>query len=355
MAWWNPPCQHLKTNPFPKTSSNSLQSVNNINLLKQNASYPDKESGEFSMKYLLLAGLLYHGSLWATAFCPLNEKGDLELPFGYEITSKKSSQSSDLITIEPSKNNPYGGQKQIWKLHRDTQGRIVKIESGLNLPTAQLVQFEIEKRKSEQRRKDAFSDPSYALVPNLSDLQKLSFDPIMKPIKYGGSIELTHESGECAVKAISEKVFDPAQKTSIENPLYDESFCPKIEKAFANMSKDIQECSDKSDREKHLLAQIRNSPSQTMVAHSSLPDEIDRKIGRTTTGMGGGGGSPAIGRSIASIQTHDSSFDMHSHLMTKGDSNLNMRDLNKICETRAQVEVRRTSNSDNSPAKARKN
>ncbi|MFA5583883.1 MAG: hypothetical protein WDA09_06680 [Bacteriovoracaceae bacterium] len=302
------------------------------------------------MKNFALATLIIFPSAYASTMCPLTDKGEVDLPFGYEITSKKTTKQTDTITIAPSKENPYGGHKQIWKLHKDSLGRIVKIESGLNAPSSQLVQFEIEKRKAEQKHKDAFKSPSYGLVPTLVDLQKLSFDPTLRPIKYGGSIELVHDSGECSVKNITEKVFDPAQKITIENHLYDESFCPKVEKIFSQISRDIQECSDKTDRHNQILAQIRSNNPETMVASSSL-SEIDRKTSSLTSGVGGGGGSPAIGRSIASIPNYEtSSFNIQAHLMANGESSLSIKDLSKICEARSLTQVRRTSNNDNAPA-----
>lgn len=308
------------------------------------------------MKNFALATLILFPSAYASTMCPLTDKGEVILPFGYEISSKKTTKEADIVTIEPSKVNPYGGPKQVWKLHKDSQGRIVKIESGLNTPNSQLVQFEIQKRKAEQKKSEAFKDPSFNLVPTLGDLQKLSFDPTMRPIKYGGSIELTHDSGECSVKSIKEKVFDPTQKTAIENPLYDESFCPKVEKAFAQISRDIQECSDKADRHSQILARIRNNQSETMMASSTSP--ALNEITSVTSGAGGGGGSPAIGRSVASIPSPDSpSFDMQAHLMISSESNISIKDLNKICEARSMAQVRRTSNNDNAPysGRAKKN
>lgn len=300
---------------------------------------------------------LISGAVSASSLCPLTEKGDLQLPFGYEITSKQSKKEFDLISIGPSKDNPYGGARQVWKLTKDSQGRIIRIESGLTQPTSQFVQFEIERRKHEQKNKEVFKEGSRNIVPTLSDLNKISFDPVMKPIKYGGSIEMTHDSGVCTVTSISEKTFDPAQKTSLETSLYNETYCPKVMKAFAEVSRQAQECSDRSDRFNQILADIRNQPSESMVANSALPASDRLKTTYLTSGAGGGGGSPMIGRSIASItpieETH---FDVSAHLMISSSNSLSLKEVNKLCEIRSVAEIRRISNDDLSPtSKARSN
>lgn len=301
------------------------------------------------MKNLALIALILFPSAYGSSICPL-KGNELELPFGYEITSKKTTKEADLIVLEPSKNNPYGGAKQTWKLYKDSMGRIIKIESGLTTPTSQLVQFEIEKRRHNQTNKELYRDNENSnLVPSLSDLKKLTNDPIHRPIKYGGIVEMSHENGECIVTNVKEKLFDPTQKLAVENPLYDEAYCPKIEKAYASISRELQECSDRSDRENEIVASIRNTP-RDVLATTSLPDNDRQKVYNLTSGSGGGGGSPATGRSIASISSpeNQSSFSINNHLAFNGEARLDLRSLNKLCIEASKAQIRRTTIHDNS-------
>ena len=302
------------------------------------------------MKYLLIAIAFSSYASASSTLCPLDSKGELELPYGYTITSKKTGKEADLLTLEPSKENPFGGSKQVWKLHKDSQGRIVKIESGLTQPSSQFVQFVVNKRKLEVEKSAMYESEDDGLVPSLNSFTKIATNSTMKPIKYGGVIEMSHDAGVCSIKKIEEKLYDPAQKISLGNPLYDESFCPQVKKAFSQVSRDIQECSEKNDRHKQIIAQIKNGPSDSMLSNTGLPQK-DRLRANLTSGAGGGGGSPAIGRSIASISTStESSFSMNNHLLTAEGHSLQLKEMNKLCESSENIKIQRTSINDNAPS-----
>lgn len=306
------------------------------------------------MKYLLLAGLLYQGSLLANTLCPINQKGDVKLPFGYEIQSKKSDKAFDLITLIPSKGNLYGGTKQVWKVHKDSSGKITKIESEISAPLQQVVQHEIDRRKFLAEEENALSNTNSddSILPSAKDFLSLSANSINRPVKYGGIIEMAHENGNCYVKKMSDKVFDPSQKIALEQTIYNDDDCTKINKAFSSVEREILECTNADKKHKEIVARIGNSPNENLANSNSFDNSILQK-GSTVNGAGGGGDSPL--RMPASISMPDDKPIYLSGLLFASENQaFNLKQISQICRGQERSRVRSTSDADNSPASVRK-
>lgn len=220
------------------------------------------------------------------SLCPIDSSGKISPAIGYEIKEVKSTKNIDVYTLAPDSENPYGGSNLIWTAHKDSLGRIVKIESGGEKPSQKLLNFvnkkkaqdivfeEVAKKKIEKQFEMPTKDSFKATLSKPEDL----------PVKFGGAVQMTYEGKNCRVSEISDRVYDQKNKRVTESTVFSSSQCAEIRSLYTKYQSDINSCSDKFKAHEKELAAIKK------------PMGVYARI---TSGVGGGGGAPI--RSIASV------------------------------------------------------
>lgn len=219
-------------------------------------------------------------------FCPIGKDGKVRPSHGYKVSDVKTSKLKDVYVMVPDEKNPYGGNTITWTVHKDAQGRIVRIESGGEKPSDKLISFEQEKRELESNyQKTAIKKlGDDSKLPSKDSVSKIFSSPEEEPILFGKAIEMYYEGDNCYVSGVKEKLYDPKSKRGLEKSVFSIDRCQSIGELYTQVKKDINECALKTADHNARLTQILNS-NGGQITYSP--------------GVGGGGGAPI--RSIASI------------------------------------------------------
>jgi hypothetical protein len=220
------------------------------------------------------------------SFCPVDSMGKPAPPFGYKITGVKNSPSKDFYEIYPSEDNPYGGGKILWVAFKDSQGRIIKIESGGEKPSPKVVKFEVQKRALALKMQiDSSSESKAFSIVGASQARAALAGPEDYPIKIGSSVEMDYQGTQCKVTKFAERFYDLKTSNPSDKVVFDYRKCDQLRDLSSRFEKETASCAEKTERHEQELAGLLNSS--------------DRPVG-LTSGAGGGGGAPV--RGIASAE-----------------------------------------------------
>lgn len=230
-------------------------------------------------------------------YCPLSSNGKtVKPPMGFTLVPVTSSKSQDVYHLKPTDENPYGGNAQIWVAYKDSQGRVVKIESGGQKPSQKVVNYELKKR--EYALKNHFpvkgGEERYT-VPGIKEAKMALAQPEDFPIKFGASIEMNFSGNECQVSKLSERYFDSKEKNNVDKVVFNSNKCDSVRNLYSKYEKDITTCTEKLVAHESEIVSLLNAEDR---------GDIQKAF---ASGAGGGRGSPI--RSVASseVNSHQSS------------------------------------------------
>lgn len=269
------------------------------------------------MKTRLFAFILAASSYsaLATSFCPIDQKGEIKPLYGYEIGSVKQEKNKAIYTLVPDSKNPFGGGPLTWTAFKNKDGKIIKIESGGEKPSQKLVDF--INGQFEEKRKDSHLINEKLDKPFQIPTKETVSDAIAKaedhPIRFGRTLELSYVGNNCVVDKISDRYFDQKKKLVMHEDLFASAKCADIKKLYSKYQSDIASCNQKFAEHDSDLNKILNS----------------YMLGKETTGVGGGGGSPI--RSIASFNDL-SSVGVNQLLKKDSDALARIEKENRLCD-----------------------
>lgn len=223
------------------------------------------------------------------SYCPLDSTGKkITPPIGYALVTVSTSKVQDILQLQPTEENPYGGKNQIWIAHKDSQGRIVKIESGDHKPSQKVINYELKKRKHALRNSIPIKgEEGPYTVPGIKEAKMALAQPEDFPIRFGSSLEMDFSGGDCRVSKLAERYYDPKSKKNIDKLVFNSNKCDSVRDLYSKLNREINACSDKLSSYEADIISLINSDNNSINSTAIAP------------GVGGGGGAPV--RSIASV------------------------------------------------------